>query len=1187
MKIKIMTAMVAIVAWSDMRAGLVRDTLVLNQDDSFFQYSFPPEKMTAEGAKEYFDLVNVGKNTHFFICANARCAMFDSKVWDTCYRVDPDLPTSTNIVATNTKLLADRGVDRVQIWIDRARERGISPWITQRMNDIHDIGARDTCSTCSFWLKHPECRRVPGFDKQGCYPWEPAALDYQHKLVREHALSLAREMLERWDVDGFECDWQRFPHHLSPEIEKAGDGAKYLTEYMREMRKIIDEISRKRGKKILLGVRVCSRMAAARGLGTDAVAWANEGLVDWVTAGAFFTTNDWGLECGEFRMALAAANPNVKFLVSFDKSGVMLDPVDWNLTEATRAECAGYFERMYAEGVRDFYVFNFFQYFHTVPCMKFVQGDGIPDEDAVRAEARAYPLTFCDSVPEGMSNGAAVPVVLKDRMTFKIKIGKVGEPKETYANLAFESPVDSAVLGAVSINGTRVSMWEEIDPTSWLRRPHHVPGSRFAYRFNFPVSALKDGVNELAIGPAQDVCVRAVELFMGAKTLKRELTVAPDGLSPKAALETIRAAKAKGDASAWTVHVKKGTYVLNETLVLTSEDSGAPEAPVRWVGEKGVVFTGGGKVGPWKKTDDGSWEADIPKGSDGKPVHFEQLWMNGKRAQRARIPNEGFLRCSCATETPFNDAAGKIRYRHEATFTNKAEMAALAEMTTDEMPYAQQFVICHWSESRRVLRGVDAAKLRTSTESEWKSQGWNKWIDKTLFYFENVRAGFDSPGEWFYDAKAGKVRYLPLPGEQADTAKAMTSLGKLSRLIDFRGEPEKGRFVTDISFEGIGFAYSDPTGGATGPTESRHYQAAMQSDGCISQTGTRHVDFVQCSFRRTGNYGMRFYDGCQSNRVNRCLFEDLGAGGIWIGSSADRGIPPPGEKLTRRIIEKVGPMSTAFVSVEDCVIRNGGMFNPEGVGVVVAHASDVTIAHNEICNFNYSGVEIGWTWGYAGSVTQRVRVMFNRIHDLGGAGMSDMGGVYSNGTGFGTRVTDNVIYNVTAFDYGGWGLYTDEGSEGLLFERNLVWNTDDGGFHQHYGTGNLVRNNIFALNRRTGAVRMSQVRYGDMPGAFDFVNNIVYVNGSPLVGDLKSAGEYALRGVWAGNLWWDAAGKPVLDGKDWNGWRTGGQEVCGMYADPLFVDPVRQDFRLKPNSPAYALGFKPFDWLAAGVRPTK
>lgn len=505
-----------ICAWADLERGM----LVLNQDPTEFQARMPAEKMTEEGAKEYFDLVNIGRNTHFFICPNAHCAYYDSKVWDTCYRTDPNLETPSIPQVTNTKLLMERGVDYVRIWIDRSRQKGISPWLSQRMNDVHNIGALKTCSTSSFWLKHPEYRRVPGFDRKGDYPWEPAAYDFQHKAVRDHTLALAREMLERWDVDGFECDWQRFRHHLSPEIEKRGDGAKYLTMYMREMRKLVDEISAKRGKKILLGARVCSRMAAAKGLGMDAVAWAKEGLVDWVISGAFFTTNDYGQECEEFRAALLKANPKVKFIVSFDRAGVMLDPRDYGLYGANRAQCAGFFERMYAEGVRDFYGFNFFRYNPGDQSMKFLQKDGIPNERELRAEARAYPLTFCDSLPAGMKYPHALPMDLSDGVNFPIKIGKAGEPSEVHLQMAFDREVDSRVLDSVSLNGIKAIKRIPVDVKGWLRPRNAKIAPRLACRFYFPIGAVKDKVNKIAVMPAKGVCIRAVELFLGPKVVK-------------------------------------------------------------------------------------------------------------------------------------------------------------------------------------------------------------------------------------------------------------------------------------------------------------------------------------------------------------------------------------------------------------------------------------------------------------------------------------------------------------------------------------------------------------------------------------------------------------------------------------------------------------------------------------------
>ena len=80
-----------------------------------------------------------------------------------------------------------------------------------------------------------------------------------------------------------------------------------------------------------------------------------------------------------------------------------------------------------------------------------------------------------------------------------------------------------------------------------------------------------------------------------------EIRVSPDGISPQAALERIRAAKAAGGQSAWTVRVAPGLYALDRTLVFTPADSGTPEAPVRWVADEGeAIFFGGGLIGGWK-----------------------------------------------------------------------------------------------------------------------------------------------------------------------------------------------------------------------------------------------------------------------------------------------------------------------------------------------------------------------------------------------------------------------------------------------------------------------------------------------------------------------------------------------------------------------------------------------------------
>ena len=183
-----------------------------------------------------------------------------------------DLPGSASIYrnAANIVVLASMGVDSNDYLVRRAREKGLSPWLTIRMNDQHNTWLEHVPGHSRLWSDHPELRTRSHAPQSG--------LSYEHPVVRETFFDVIKENLTLYDVDGIVIDWMRHVPHFND-----GEGASHIpmmNEYMHGIRDLVDGFAARRGHRIQIASRVPATVEQARRHGLDAVEWARRGYID-------------------------------------------------------------------------------------------------------------------------------------------------------------------------------------------------------------------------------------------------------------------------------------------------------------------------------------------------------------------------------------------------------------------------------------------------------------------------------------------------------------------------------------------------------------------------------------------------------------------------------------------------------------------------------------------------------------------------------------------------------------------------------------------------------------------------------------------------------------------------------------------------------------------------------------------
>jgi hypothetical protein len=599
----------------------------------------------------------------------------------------------------------------------------------------------------------------------------------------------------------------------------------------------------------------------------------------------------------------------------------------------------------------------------------------------------------------------------------------------------------------------------------------------------------------------------------------------------------------------------KGNYFMLRPLDITADDSGTPDAPLVIRAEEGSrpAFIGGVQISGFKKINEKLWQAFIPQVA-WYDSYFEQLYVNGRRAVRAQTPNDGFYFIRKVTETVIEKGNGNVgKLAVQKIELDSIEAGLFNSFSKQDFDDAIMTFYHKWDNTRKRITVFNSRQSAVYTVGEGMKP-WNILDSKTRYKVENYRSALDVPGEWYLD-RTGYLYYIPLQGEIPENAIVYAPI--IKEFIRIEGESAV-KPVSNIKFENISFSvagYHTPVAG------NEPAQAAAPVDAVVTLDFAGNIEFHNCEISHTGTYAFWFRRACNNCVVSHCYIHDLGAGGVKIGET---------------VIRPVAGEITNNITIDNNIIRDAGHVFPCAVGIIIFNASDNKLTHNEIADLRYSGISVGWVWGYDYSPSKRNMVEFNHIHHLGWGELCDMGGVYTLGGSEGTTVSNNVIHNVYSFDYGGWGLYTDEGSYGITEENNLVYACKSSGFHQHYGKENIIRNNIFALNiiAQLQATRVEEHR------SISFTNNIIYFE----KGKLLSSNWDKFNLLSDYNCYWDTRTKDIrFADSSFSDWQKAGKDQHSIIADPMFVNPAGYDFHFKNLSAAKKIRFTTFDYSKAGV----
>ncbi|MCD0489357.1 right-handed parallel beta-helix repeat-containing protein [Pedobacter sp. MC2016-14] len=531
------------------------------------------------------------------------------------------------------------------------------------------------------------------------------------------------------------------------------------------------------------------------------------------------------------------------------------------------------------------------------------------------------------------------------------------------------------------------------------------------------------------------------------------------------------------------IYVEAGVYKLEEPIVLRPEDSGTAESPTQIINISGqqAILSGGVRIGNWQKVK-GSikglpksavgkvWVSDVPTAA-GSVLEFRQLWVNGKKATRARDWNEGKMDRILSWDAVAQTC--RIPLPKDKDLKNVEGM---------EMLIHQMWAIANLRIKAVEVKGQEAElhfmqpESRIQSEHPWPAPFISKKAGNSAFYLSNAIQFLDQPGEWYEDLKSRKIYYWPRKEEVLAAANVVVPV--LETLVKIEGTIDHP--VSYVFFKGISFQHSSwlrPARQGHVPHQAGMYmldayklkipgtpdKKTLENQAWVGRPAAavevsyaQHTGFEACRFEHHASTGLDYKIGTQHNEIKGNLFKDIGGTGILVGTFSDE---------ATEVHLPYHPSDSREICTNESIVGNlvTDVTNEDwgAVGIGAGYVKGIKILHNEVTEVSYSGISMGWGWTKTNNAMSNNTINGNKIHHYG-KHMYDVAGIYTLSAQPGSVISNNVVDSIYKAPYPHdpvhwFYLYTDEGSSYFTVKNN--WTPEEKNLQNANGPGNVWLNN--------------------------------------------------------------------------------------------------------------------------------